>query len=66
MEKIFTNLFKLLGSHSAAASLLEYSDRQYRNIRRKVEKGEALQPRVEQWIVSKYNALSRKYRKKKW
>ncbi len=66
MEAIFNNLFMLLGSHSAAASMLEYTDRQYRNIRRKVEKGEKLQPRIEQWIVSKYNAFSRKNRKKKW
>lgn len=59
MKEIFDQLFELLGSHSAVADTLQYSDRQYRNIRRRVERGQALQPRVEQWIMANFRLLKR-------
>ena len=39
-------LFQRCGSHKEAASLLGYSDRQYRNIRRKIERGEKVSVHV--------------------
>ena len=53
MLSICKKLFLLLGSHEATAEALEYSDRQYRNIRRSLEKGQHLNPRTESWLINK-------------
>lgn len=60
MNEIFKQLLDYFGSHSAVANALQYSDRQYRNIRRRVERGEALQPRIEQWIMTNFKMLHRR------
>lgn len=46
MKDVFDHLFRLLGTQAAVAKALGYTDRQYLNIRRKVERGEKLHPRV--------------------
>jgi hypothetical protein len=50
MKEIIDLLFHLKGSHTAVARALGYTGRQYRNIRKKVETGERLHPRVETFI----------------
>ncbi len=60
MEEILKALFEYYGSYSDVANALQYSDRQYRNIRRRVERGETLQPRIEQWIVTNFELLKRR------
>ncbi len=57
MKEIFDDLLRMLGTHSAAAEALGYTDRQYRNIRRRVEKGEDLHPRIESSILLKSQML---------
>jgi hypothetical protein len=42
-----------LGSHEKAAELLGYSIRHYRKIRKKIENGEELPPRIENLIKAK-------------
>jgi hypothetical protein len=46
MQDAVNSLFRLLGSHEKVAYLLGYTDRQYRNIRRKIERGEELPQRI--------------------
>jgi hypothetical protein len=53
MKDIIDLLFYLMGSHTAAARALGYTGRQYRNIRKKVENGESLHPRVETFLLVK-------------
>ena len=60
MKEILKDLFVHYGSYSDVANALQYSDRQYRNIRRKVERGETLQPRIEQWIINHAEMLKRR------
>lgn len=53
MKDIFDLLLRRMGSHAAAARALGYTGRQYRNIRKKVEEGGKLHPRVETFILVK-------------
>lgn len=46
MKGMLETLLRKLGTHTAVAKALGYTDRQYLNIRRKVERGEELNPRV--------------------
>jgi len=57
MQEIIDDLLHMLGTHTAAAEALGYTDRQYRNIRRRVERGEGLHPRVETFILVKSQML---------
>jgi len=50
-------LFYLLGTHENVAHKLGYTDRQYRNIRRKVERGEELPPRISTLISMKLQEI---------
>jgi len=50
MKDVFDHLFRLLGTQAAVAKALGYTDRQYLNIRRKVERGEKLHPRVASFL----------------
>jgi hypothetical protein len=50
MKDAFDHLFRLLGTQAAVAKALGYTDRQYLNIRRKVERGEKLHPRVASFL----------------
>lgn len=59
MKDIFDLLFRKLGSQSAVAKALGYTGRQYLNIRRKVERGEELHPRVETFILVRAQMLER-------
>jgi hypothetical protein len=59
MKDIFDLLFRKLGSQSAVAKALGYTCRQYLNIRRKVERGEELHPRVETFILVRAQMLER-------
>lgn len=53
MKEIIDLLLHLKGSHTAVARALGYTGRQYRNIRKKVENGERLHPRVETFLLVK-------------
>lgn len=53
MKDLFDLLLCRMGSHAAVARALGYTGRQYRNIRKKVEDGERLHPRVETFILVK-------------
>jgi len=57
MQEVVNYLKTLFPSQKEAAAALEYSERQWLNIRRKVEKGEDLPPRTELWLYSKYQTL---------
>jgi len=59
MQEILNELFKRLGSHSAVAELLQYTDRQYLNIRQKVAQNQPLKPRIELWILANYSLLKK-------
>ena len=59
MQQIINELFVLLKSHSAVAEFLQYSERQYLNIRQRVARGQALNPRIERWILANYNSLKK-------
>lgn len=50
-------LITILGSHTAVAETLEYSDRQYRNIRNKILLNEPIGPRIEALISWKLKEL---------
>lgn len=50
MKDIFEQLLRQLGTYAAVARALGYTERQYLNIRRKVERGEELHPRVDTFI----------------
>lgn len=53
MWEAINSLFHLFGTHGEVAEKLGYTDRQYRNIRRKVERGEELPPRISKLISMK-------------
>ena len=57
MKQILARFYSLLGSPSKVAHYLQYSDRHLRNIRKKVERGEPLDPRVELWLRTKHDLL---------
>ena len=57
MKETIEHLESLFPSQKEAAAAMEYSERQWRNIRRKVEKGIPLPPRTELWLYSKYQTL---------
>jgi len=59
MQETINELCRLLGSHSAVAELLQYSDRQYLNIRQKVAQNQPLKLRIELWILANYNLLKK-------
>jgi hypothetical protein len=59
MQEILNELCRLLGSHSAVAERLQYSDRQYLNIRQKVAQHKPLKPRIELWILANYSLLKK-------
>lgn len=46
-----------LGSHEKVAELLGYSIRHYRKIRKKIERGEVLPPRIENLIQAKADEI---------
>lgn len=50
-------LCSALGSHEKVAELLGYSIRHYRKIRKKIEQGEEVPPRIENLIQAKADAL---------
>jgi len=56
MEDIFYQLKNLYGSHCLVAERIGYSERQYRNIRKKVEQGKALPARIESLLLLKLQA----------
>lgn len=57
MQEIINHIKTLYPSQKEAAAMLEYSERQWLNIRKKVAKGEELSPRAELWLHSKYQTL---------
>ena len=59
MQEIIYELCKQLGSHSAVAERLQYTDRQYLNIRQKVARNQPLKPRIELWILTNYKLLKK-------
>jgi len=61
MQDIFNQLKNLYGSHCVVAEHIGYSERQYRNIRKKIEQGEELPARIEALLLLK---LQRQ--KKEW
>ncbi len=50
-------LVSIIGSHEKVAFFLGYSDRQYRNIRRKIRHGEELPPRISNLITVKLQEI---------
>lgn len=59
MKDIFDHLFRVFGTQAAVAKALGYTDRQYLNIRRKVERGERLHPRVTTFILVRVQMIKR-------
>ena len=57
MKLCVNNLRSACGSHEKAADCLGYSIRHYREIRRKIEKGELLPARIENLIRAKAREL---------
>lgn len=57
MKDIFDQLLRQLGTYAAVARALGYTERQYLNIRRKVERGEELHPRVDTFIRIRAQSL---------
>jgi len=53
MKQAVDFLSVTLGSHEKVAELLGYSIRHYRKIRKKIEQGENLPPRIENLIKAK-------------
>ena len=47
MKDVISKLSSHYGTHTAAAYALSYTERQYRNIRKTIEEGKALNPRIE-------------------
>ena len=50
MREIVKNLKEKYGSHRQAAMALDYTDRQYLTIRRKINAGEQINPRIEAYL----------------
>jgi hypothetical protein len=59
VELCVNYLFEACGSHEKAAEYVGYSIRQYRDIRRKIETGYILPPRIENLIRAKVLELQR-------
>lgn len=57
MWEAINALLYLLGTHENVAHKRGYTDRQYRNIRRKVERGEELPPRISTLIRMKLQEI---------
>ena len=57
MQEIISELYRLLGSHAAVAERLQYTDRQYLNIRQKIARNQPLKHRIELWILTNYRLL---------
>lgn len=57
MWEAINTLLTLLGTHEKVADTLGYTDRQYRNIRRKIERGEELPPRISTLIAMKLQEI---------
>ena len=53
MKNAVDFLFSTVGSHEKVAELLGYSIRHYRKIRKKIERGENLPPRIDNLIKAK-------------
>lgn len=50
-------LLDRFGSHERVAEILGYSVRNYRKIRRRIERGEELPPRIEVLVLTKLREL---------
>lgn len=57
MHNAINLLVNIIGSHEKVAFFLGYSDRQYRNIRRKIRHGEELPPRISNLITVKLQEI---------
>lgn len=57
MIKAVNVLLDHFGTHENIAEILGYTDRQYRNIRRKIERGEDLPPRIASLINMKFQEI---------
>ena len=52
-------LFMQFGSHEKVAEILGYTPRHYRKIRRKIERGEEIPPRIEVLLDTKLRDVQR-------
>ena len=52
-------LFTQFGSHEKVAEILGYTPRHYRKIRRKIERGEGIPPRIEVLLDTKSREIQR-------
>lgn len=59
MQEILDTLLNTLGTHCAVAKALGYSERQYYNIRRKLDRGQDLHPRVQAVILMRSQTFCR-------
>lgn len=57
MIKEINALLGHFGTQENVAETLGYTDRQYRNIRRKIERGEELPPRITSLILLKFQEI---------
>ena len=57
MNEAINLLTRIIGSHERVAYFLGYSDRQYRNIRKKIRRGEELPPRISNLIATKLQEI---------
>ncbi len=57
MREKIEELYSILGSHNLVAEALEYSPRQYLNIRKKIMENLPIQPRIEALISWKLKEL---------
>lgn len=57
MEHVVYFLCSALGSHEKVAESLGYSIRHYRKIRKKIEQGKELPPRIENLIKAKASEM---------
>ena len=53
MKDVISKLLSHYGTHTAAAYALSYTERQYRNIRKTIEEGKALNQRIELFLRRK-------------
>ncbi|SBW00921.1 hypothetical protein KL86DPRO_11866 [uncultured delta proteobacterium] len=59
MADAVNSLFAQFGSHEKVAEILGYTPRHYRKIRRKIERGEELPPRIEVLLDTKLRDIQR-------
>lgn len=59
MPDAVNSLFIQFGSHEKVAEILGYTPRHYRKIRRKIERGEVLPPRIEVLLDTKLREIQR-------